>query len=368
MGIINNFKDEMTPKERSLAYANNQEVDRIPTVLTCGETIPPLYNIKMKDYYFSSELMFQVEKLIASDFGSDNMGMGLGLRTIAESLGTKLKYTDNSVSYIDKPLIDDYKILDNLEFTDINKDGRLPIMLEAFKRLQDEYGNSHNIGTGAAGPLSTAAALRGTELLLKDTRKNKENLHKLLKFTTDNFINCAKQFYEQYGICMSISEPIASGSLISRKQFIEFELPYLKTVCSELEKIYKKAPSLHICGKTNDRWDLIAESGISSFSIDDCENMKSFKEEYGDKVGLSGNVRPVEIIKFGNVKEIEESVKSCIIDAGDNPKGFTLSPGCTTPMYTSKENLMTYMNAARKYGRRAKKGYIPRGTIENGEK
>ncbi|MPN05717.1 hypothetical protein SDC9_152970 [bioreactor metagenome] len=240
-------------------------------------------------------------------------------------------------------------------------------MVEAFKILKDEFGNTHNIGTGSAGPLSTAAALRGTELLLRDTRKNKENLHKLLSFTTENFIHCAKQLYEQCEICMSISEPIASGSLISKKQFLEFEMPYLKKVCSELEKIYGKAPSLHICGKTNDRWDLIVESGISSFSIDDCEDMEEFKKNYGEKVGLSGNVKPVDIIKLGTSKDIEESVKECIIIAGNNPCGFTLSPGCTTPMFTSKENLISYMNAARKYGKGAKKGFIPRGIVDMGE-
>ena len=361
------LKDNMTPKERLSLYNQGQEVDRIPTVITCGETIPPLYKIKMRDYYFSSDLMLQVEKQISKDFGCDNMGMGLGLRTVAEALGTKLFYSDNNVSYIEQPLINDYSILDNLEFVDINKDGRLPIMLEAFKILKDEHGNTHNIGTGCAGPLSTAAALRGTELLLRDTRKNKENLHKLLNFTTENFIHCAKQLYDTCEISMSISEPIASGSLISKKQFLEFELPYLKRLCSELEKIYGKPPSLHICGKTNDRWDLIVESGISSFSIDDCENMNDFKNSYGQEVGLSGNVKPVDVIKLGTSTEIEKAVKQCIESAGDNPCGFTLSPGCTTPMFTSKENLMSYMDAARKYGRGAKKGFIPKGIIDLGE-
>lgn len=357
------FKDEMTPKERLSTYAKGNEVDRIPTVLTCGETIPPLYNIKMKDYYFSSDMMVNVEKAMVKDFGADNMGMGLGLRTIAESLGTKLTYSNKNVSYIDKPLIENYDILDNLSFTNINKDGRLPIMIEAFKRLIEEFGNDYNIGTGAAGPLSTAAALRGTELLLKDTRKNKAELHKLLKFTTNNFIHCAKQFYNELGICMSISEPIASGSLISRSQFEEFALPYIKEVCNSLKDLYGKSPSIHICGKTNDRWDLIVESGISAFSIDDCEDMADFKINFGDKVGLSGNVKPVDVLKFGDINDIDKSVKECLLKASDNPCGFTLSPGCTTPMHTSKENLQSYMNAARTYGKGAKKGNIPKGIL-----
>ena len=39
------IKLEMTPKERALAYARGEEVDRIPTSLSASETAPPLYGI-----------------------------------------------------------------------------------------------------------------------------------------------------------------------------------------------------------------------------------------------------------------------------------------------------------------------------------
>lgn len=45
-------KLEMTPKERKIAYARGEEVDRIPTSLSAGETAPPLYGISIRDYYF----------------------------------------------------------------------------------------------------------------------------------------------------------------------------------------------------------------------------------------------------------------------------------------------------------------------------
>ena len=48
------IKLEMTPKERKLAYARGEEVDRIPTSLSANETAPPLYGIDICDYYFSA--------------------------------------------------------------------------------------------------------------------------------------------------------------------------------------------------------------------------------------------------------------------------------------------------------------------------
>lgn len=80
-------KLEMTPKERKIAYARGEEVDRIPTSLSAGETAPPLYGISIRDYYFSADAMVEVESRLAEDFQADNMGMGLGLRTLVEALG-----------------------------------------------------------------------------------------------------------------------------------------------------------------------------------------------------------------------------------------------------------------------------------------
>ena len=81
----------------------------------------------------------EVETRLAEDFGIDNMGMGLGLRTLPEALGCKLKYSQNNVSYIEKPAIESYGELEGRALPDITKDGRLPILVEAFDRLADRF-------------------------------------------------------------------------------------------------------------------------------------------------------------------------------------------------------------------------------------
>ena len=105
---------EMTPKERKLAYARGEEVDRIPTSLSAGETAPPLYGIDIRDYYFSADAMVEVETRLANDFQADNMGVGLGLRTLVEALGTKLIYPRKNVSYIAEPALKSFGDIENM--------------------------------------------------------------------------------------------------------------------------------------------------------------------------------------------------------------------------------------------------------------
>ena len=165
-------KLEMTPKERLTAYARGEEVDRIPTTLSAGETgCLEMLNIPICDYYFSADVMVEIESFLADRTGADNLGMGLGLRTLPEALGSVMVYPRESVSYVD-------------------------------------------------------------------------------------------------------------------------------------------------------------------------------------------------VLRNGTHDEIAASVRDCILQAADNPKGFTLCPGCTTPVNTSLDNMIAFMNAAATYGRGARKGALPRGVEE----
>ena len=356
------IKPEMTPKERVTAYARGEEVDRIPTSLSAGETAPPLYGINICDYYFSADAMVEVETRLAEDFHADNMGVGLGLRTLVEALGTKLEYPKKNVSYIVEPALTSFADIDNMELVNIVKDGRFPIIVESFERLQERFGEERILGSGLAGPLTTAASLIGTENFLKATVKNKEGAHRLLQFSTDCIVKCCKDMNQKLGIKFMLSEPMASRNLLSKKQFQEFFLPYLKQAVQRMNE-FQQGTSIHICGNTKDRWQEVVDAGVSGFWVDNCEILQELKDAHGDKIAISGNLSPVDVLIDGTIEDIEEHVKRCIAQAGDNPCGYNLCPGCTTPVGTSKEHMIAFMNAAAVYGKGARKGYMPKGML-----
>lgn len=354
---------EMTPKERGLAYARGEEVDRIPTTLSANETAPLLYGIDISEYYFSADLMVAVESALAQDFNADNMGIGLGLRALVEALGAKIAYPKGTVSYIQAPGIEKLSDVANKDLVNIEKDGRIPIIAEAISRLQDKFGKERNIGSGLAGPFTTAAELYGTERFLKATIKDKEGVHRLLQYSTDCIVQCCKDLHQKLGISFGLSEPMGTKDLLSKKQFQEFFIPYVAQTVERLNEFQGKT-SIHICGHTSDRWEEVVNTGICSFWVDNCESLQSLKERFGDRIAISGNVAPVDVLRNGSEKDIYEGVRACIAAAADNPCGYTLCPGCTTPVGTSKENMIAFMNAAATYGRGAKKGRMPRGMEE----
>lgn len=357
------IQTELTPRERLQRYSRGEEVDRIPTALGANETIPGLFGISQRDYYFSADRMVEVESRMAEEFQADNMGVGLGLRTLVEALGTKMHYPSDNVSSVETPAIRDYAELDGRGPADIEKDGRLPIVMEAFQRLMEKYGEERILATGLAGPVTTAMELVGVEKFLMDSIREPENIQKLLRYTTLCVVQCARDIHQKLGISLSLSEPMASREIFSLKQFRKFALPALQeTVDGFLQ--FQGAPELHVCGRSRDRWEDLVNLGISSFSIDNCENIEELKTLYGDRVAVPGNVAPVDALRFGTPADVESAVKRCIEQAGDAPLGFRVNAGCTVPVGTPRENLIAYMNAAAVYGRGARKGVMPRGITE----
>ena len=86
---------------------------------------------------------------------------------------------------------------------------------------------------------------------------------------------------------------------------------------------------------------------LSGISIDSSVDIAYAKETVGDKLSIMGNVSPMEILN-GTPESIEQAVIDCFRKCWDNPRGFTIAPGCDIPVTTSLENIDAYMRAARK--------------------
>ena len=62
-----------------------------------------------------------------------------------------------------KPALSSLKDVENMELINVEKDGRFPLITEAFERLQERFGEERILGSGLAGPFTTSASLYGTE-------------------------------------------------------------------------------------------------------------------------------------------------------------------------------------------------------------
>ena len=362
---LSTMKSEMTSVERISTYLKGDEVDHLPYNLMdvelplaeiLGYTTLQLNN----DFEVFAEVVKQKELML----GLKGISVGLDLRSVGRALGTKLQFPERGIPCIKEHVLKDYKDFDKLIEFDPYKNEFLKSRLELAKRIKDRYPDLP-ISTSTNGPLSAAQSIRPVELILKDMRKNKENLHKLIELALDCCIKWVKAFTKEFGsISFSFGDPVASGALISKKMYDEYAFPYQERLVNAVYEITGNKPVCHICGKSKELWEDLGRLNISGYSVDNVEDIGELKEVLGDKMLIIGNIAPVEVMNLGTVDDVIEAVKNCIIKAADSPKGYLLHTGCDVPIKTPLSNLEAYIYAVKKYGRNARIGRLPEGITD----
>lgn len=348
-GTLKIKQDELTAVERYRLLAQGKKVDRLPCAVDSGETLAPLIGISVDHFYHSSEKMVEVEEYVYRTFHSDGMGLSTTLRGMAEAMGSEIRYFDNNISQLQKPALSSLDEAETAKKIDVDTDGRLHIILDGLKVLKEKYGNEVPVGATVTGPFTVAAMVVGTEKLLMGMVQKPEKVKALMEIIAENNNRYIKRLIDMK-IGIGFADPVSSTSLLREKQYREFSFPYIK---KNVDFIRSQGASagLHICGKSRKIWEDVLETGISAFSLDNIEDLAEAKEVMGDKVSLSGNIPPVEVLRYGTPEMVLESGRQCIRKAWNSPKGFTLTSGCQTPMGTPIANLTALMDCARIFGR-----------------
>ncbi|MDO4474183.1 MAG: uroporphyrinogen decarboxylase family protein [Eubacteriales bacterium] len=358
-------KEYMTHGERMAAYMRGEEVDYQPyALLAPDDALASVWGYTKEQVRTSFELKCEMIRRKKEEYGFEGMYVGLGLRGIGEAVGSKIVYPQNSTDYVAEHYMMDYDRLGEMEEFEVKNNQFLSDKLTEAKMLMERFPDM-GISTDAAGPISTAVALRPIEYVLRDMRKNPEKLHRLLSLGVDCSLKWVKTFYEETGsTAVGFADPVTTTDVLGLKYFKEFSKPYIKKLFDGIYEITGNKPSIHICGRTRKIWDDLLEIGVDNFSLDNCESMEEAKSCLGHQMFLSGNVSPVDIMRYGSVNDVIEAVRNVLLQASDSPSGFMISTGCQIPIGTPKQNMDAYVYAVRKYGYGARKGERCKGLLD----
>lgn len=343
-------KDQMTPKERQQAFREGKPLDRVPCQITVADHGAKLIGARNTDLFFHPDKIVAAQVAARKVYEIQGGVAAPGLTGMAEAIGCKVGYPEESAPYIEEHVVREFDDLDRLEVPDPRKSGRLPVVLEAAEKLKETLGDELPISIGFTGPFTLAAQIRGTEQFMRDLYRNPEFAHRVLRLALESNLAFLKEAAKVEGADFNIGDPTSSGSLISKKLFREFSFPYLKKLVDAIKQVNGRSPSIHICGNTRNIWSDVADAGVGAFSIDDKMDLAQAKEAVGGRIALIGNVKPTETMYLGTPEDVERDARECLKKAWDSPKGYVLALGCGLPNGTPPENIHALLRAARKYG------------------
>jgi MtaA/CmuA family methyltransferase len=341
--MLNQKISPMTSRQRVLAALSREPVDRTPV---CNPTsVATVELMDLVDAPFPAanrepELMARLAATSYTELGFDTVMPVFSIIQESSALGCKIQWEqkDNWPTVrMSDPIWkdpDDIIVPENLI---AHKDTQC--VIEAIKLLRRDLGEDVAIVGKTMGPWSMAYHCFGVEpfllMSLDDPAKTKQCLNNMKELTVE------------YGIAQieagadAVTLPDhATGDLVSG----EYYERYLEDLHREFAERIPGHIILHICGRTVDRMDAIARTGMSAFHYDSKNSPQESMDVVGDRIALVGNINNPQTLFSCGPDVVRQEVFDNL-DAGIHMVG----PECAIPLQTSIENLKAIPEAVKEW-------------------
>ena len=321
-----------------------EKTDRVPVFSHIYGLAARLNQISLKDYLNSAELLARCQLEAWKRFGYDGVTVFADNSLEAEALGSKISYPDGAYPQIEKPCLTNSQDWKYLAIPDPEKDGRMPVILEACRILKQEVGEGTAVVGTVQGPMTLAGQLLGIEKLIYIVVDHPAQFCALLNFTTRVMVTFGKALINAGAHIIHIFDPSSSCSVINRAVFREYILPNLKQAFKEFKDSGAPICWLNITGQTGPVLDLFPETGADLFNIDYLVPISIAMEKLPHHC-INGNIKPFNFIS-GAEKVIRREAGDLLKET-QSRGGFILSPGCEVPLESQVGNIEAMLSAVR---------------------
>jgi len=323
----------MTSRERVLAALAREPVDRTPL---CNPTsVATVELMDLVDAPFPAanrepELMARLAATSYTELGFDTIMPVFTIIQESSALGCKIQWEqkDNWPTVrMSEPIW--HEPDDIVVPADLCTHPDTACVTEAIKILRREYGDEVAIVGKTMGPWSLGYHCFGVEpfllLSLDDPGKTKLCLDRMKEIT----IEFGLAQIEAGADALTLPDH-ATGDLVSG----DYYKRYLRDLHIEFAERLSVPIILHICGRTVDRMEYIAQTGMAAFHYDSKNTPEESTQIVRDRIALVGNINnPETLFAKGPETVGAEVVRN--LEAGVQ----LIGPECAIPLQTSIENL-----------------------------
>ena len=301
--------------------------------------------IRFPQVHTSPENMARSAMTSAEIYGFDSVVIPYDMCTVPEALGRGISLYEDSEEILYPTVPSKWPTLEDVEIPeDFLSRGRMPLVDEAFGILKSQSDGRFAIGGWVLGPFTMAGQLIELDILLKGTKKFKEQVEDFLGKMTDLVTKVARH-YQTLGVdYMNIREMGTGTDLLSPRMWKNLVQPNLQRIFDALAS----PKILHICGSTDMIIEMMNDCGADALSVDQKNNLADSRNKLGDSVLLLGNFDPFQTLVQMETDQVEPVIKKCIESGVD-----AVWPGCDLWPAVKKENVEAYVQAIREYGKGA---------------
>jgi len=300
-----------------------------PAILqTCGN---------MEDGLKDPQLLYEAMRFTIEEMGLDTFCLASDLSLEAEACGCEVRFGERDLPGVISHPLETKKGFKKLEVPDPKHDGRMPVFLEAMRRLEKNYPMLK--AAVVTGPFTLAALLTGPNIYT-DTIKKPDKVNKAVEYSEKVTLSFAEALIEAGADIIVLAEP--SASLLSPLAYYDFSQSYVESTIRTINR----PCILHVCGNTTHISGKMCESGAVALSVDDVD-MPWLAGVAPENVVIAGNLSN-SLLLNATPEEVEsQTIK--LLESVKNRKEFFVLPGCDLAPETPLKNIRAFARTVKQY-------------------
>lgn len=309
-----------------------QDVERVPWVPFVGCHGGSLIGVNSTEYLKSADYIVKGTEEAVKQYQPDGIPVVFDLQVEAEILGCDLLWADeNPPAVASHPLAGD-KTIGDLQIPK-KTDGRLPLILQATKRLRSQYPDLALYGL-VTGPFTLALHLYGSDIFMK-MFQDEAFVKELLDFCKQVCIAMSQYYIEAGCDIIAMVDPMTSQ--IGPDHFKQFVTEPATEIFQFINQ-QNSLSSFFVCGHAQQNIEAMCDCGPNNISVDENIPLDFVRDICLPRnISFGGNLQLTVVLLLGDRNDALRNTRDCIETAGT--KGFILAPGCDLPYSTPPENL-----------------------------
>lgn len=335
----------MNGKEIAKMAIEQKPTPRLPVALIAGgEWYAQTAGLTFSQMIHHPELMAQIYINGFNKVGQDLLWTGAGLLNYPiHFLGCVIVEDSFSTPALKGTVISSLDDFPRLQMERVTKNQTMQGIIHAHHLVADAIGKLTLIMPTLWGPFTTAARILGVEPVMMATVMDADRLTNLISFSMELIWALAEHMLDHPEISgLNISEPVASGDMISPETFQKFVKPFLQEIIHRTQGMNKFA-SLHICGNTTRILKDVLDIRPDCYSLEAKVSLRDARKVLGGKVCILGNLSPTSAFLSGQPSDVLREAAECT-KAWGYPVGYILTVGCDFPKEVPLENIQALMS------------------------
>ena len=235
--------------------------------------------------------------------------------------------------------------LQRLKLPDPNKDGRMPMKLEAIRRIKDTFKDTICVVGSNAAPYSSVGLLFGIETPMVMMFEDSGLLNDAMDFFVELQSRWAVAQIEAGADAIWLGDCNTFSGMLSPGQYREFAFEPCRKVVQAVQQAGGMV-FLHNSEISIPHIELECELGVDSISIGPAADLAAVKKTVAGKSCIMGNLDPIAVLMQGTPKAVERETER-IMRIGQQGSGYLFNTGEMNPHDVPAENMHAMIRKAK---------------------